>query len=1247
MTEAETGRAHPDDESRLRADLAEFYEADLPTLAEAAVRWVATGEGFDTLRAETAKAGAIAVAPHGANAAKNRFDQVLRLWQGPRFATTKRPHRLEFFLEPARYEPRCMWRYGVLLAGRLWVTGQSACGPYEPGAGASLPGHAYDVLLSIGSFHWSRTGAYPSLSHKDDLLRHDDPEPYPALRLYLGRKDINTAHSIIHSRDAAEYLIEHAPELCARFPYSEVLANALAELGIVHHGFTDWVVRSLSTESRKPTTKSVYSGDRFQKAQGSMAIRALAAIPKDELSPQLAPHFLAAGPATAAELLDLLALRGGEAGRALLRKRLDGERNSLMREAIERALRVETSESTDGADGYESLDGGRVAIPAVPVLEPEFAPPDSVRADIERYRAALNENTIRENERRQRWHADALARGETRWQLRQDPLLEAESTDAIMDIAIAGLPPPPRSPQPLHRAIYRLERAQRSSWEARIRPWSARPLHLLHLVRLADTDHLDAFTAHFFGGLAKEEVARRLAGALDVRTLRDAVAAAGRTPRPLPLGAYEQFPAPNIWPYFAERLEDIDQAFANGAEQDAMAALSRFPKIPKRFVAPLLNLALSDKRTQWAPAQHLLGDAPSLTALIVPQLASKAAERRRVAAQWIGKRSDISAIIPLRAAARKERSAPVYAAILNALKALGADLSEYFDEATLLAAAEQRLANADAESKGWFPSEAAPDLFWADGRPLKRALMRHWLQIADDLKLASGNAQIDLYLDQLRPDCAEAFGLFTLRAWLARDTTPISEEDLARLGAEIFQLYQATPNVGGRYADGSTFVSWAHLDEVTPAACLGLARQHFSGRLAFSAYDNRGLLAIAARAPAAEMVRLIRPYLKDNYKRMGQCKTLLDCLAANGAPAGLQLIFATATKSKNKGVQKHASVLVDTLAEARGWTRDQLADRTVPTAGLDETGALPLPIGDRVYFARLGADLGLALFNPDGGKIAALPAPKDETLAAAAKEAKAALATAKKELKQTIEMQSARFYEALCAERVWSVEDFRSFILQHPILSRLAERLIWQALDADGAPLSTFRPLGDGTLTDARDAATTIDGAACVRLAHLAAIEADDAEAWRRHLSDYETKPLFPQLTRPRRTLPPELAEADTLEDRQGWVMDTYKLRSIATKLGWKRGSILDAGSFDTYEKALPGIALKAVLSFSGSMVPEENTPAAIHGLRFERIHTNGASAPMLLKDAPPVLLSEAWNDYHDIAASGAFDPGWEDVCPW
>ncbi len=114
----------------------------------------------------------------------------------------------------------------------------------------------------------------------------------------------------------------------------------------------------------------------------------------------------------------------------------------------------------------------------------------------------------------------------------------------------------------------------------------------------------------------------------------------------------------------------------------------------------------------------------------------------------------------------------------------------------------------------------------------------------------------------------------------------------------------------------------------------------------------------------------------------------------------------------------------------------------MPTGGLDADGVLELPIGDRVFRVLLGADFALTLTNPAGKPIKALPAdvpPADAEELAAAKKAVASL---RKELKQTAEAQTTRLYEAMCATRAWTPADFATYLLRHPIVAPLCRRLL-------------------------------------------------------------------------------------------------------------------------------------------------------------------------------------------------------------
>ena len=92
----------------------------------------------------------------------------------------------------------------------------------------------------------------------------------------------------------------------------------------------------------------------------------------------------------------------------------------------------------------------------------------------------------------------------------------------------------------------------------------------------------------------------------------------------------------------------------------------------------------------------------------------------------------------------------------------------------------------------------------------------------------------------------------------------------------------------------------------------------------------------------------------------------------------------------------------------------------------------------------------------------------------------------------------------------------------------------------------------------------------------------------------------------------------------------------------------MDAGFFNEYLKGFQSAGVMAVIVFSGNCLPEENVPAAMMTLSFER-YSSGKRLGGALKlgDVPPVLLSECWNDYRSIVANGAFAENWEKQMPW
>lgn len=628
----------------------------------------------------------------------------------------------------------------------------------------------------------------------------------------------------------------------------------------------------------------------------------------------------------------------------------------------------------------------------------------------------------------------------------------------------------------------------------------------------------------------------------------------------------------------------------------------------------------------------MLAAAPDVGGRLIALLDDSRQAVRAGAAEWLADRRDDGAVAALKARLKKEKSEVAQASILSALRKLGEDISGFVGPKALIAEAEKGLKSAKLDKLAWLGLDATPRIQFRNGTAVPPEVLKWWIALAVKLKQPGENGLFSIYLDQLRPEDAKAFSTWVLDTWVSYDTAvPSDEEANAYAKANAQARYQGT-------------VRW--IKDYTEERAFADLRREFKSNYLHSGAETKGLLALATRAPSALAADRVRAYLKNHGSRTSQASSLLEMLAGMRDPVGLQVVIAAATRLKQKGVQKFAGELITRVAEANGWTLDELADRTIPTAGFDDDGVLALACGEdgKVYEGRLNAKLEIVLRNPAGKEVAGLPSGADEATTASKKQ----LSTSKKELKQVIAMQTARLYEALCAERTWSVDDWRRFFHDHPVMRKLVERAVWTGLDVEGNSIGSFRPTAEGDCSDQADNPVDIGTFASVRLAHGALMSTEHAKAWDLHLKDYEVQPLFAQFGRTLMRIAPEQAKQTEITDRKGWLTDAFIIRGAAGKLGYERGPPLDGGFFNEYRKPFGSAGLDAVIEFTGNSLPEENVPAAIVSLKFERHMGPGrAGSAMRLGDVPPVLLSECWNDYHAFAAKGAFDKGWEKKSPW
>ena len=720
--------------------------------------------------------------------------------------------------------------------------------------------------------------------------------------------------------------------------------------------------------------------------------------------------------------------------------------------------------------------------------------------------------------------------------------------------------------------------------------------------------------------------------------------------------AMETFAPEAVWPFFYEHPEFLQEAFGltkaktsssyGGYQQgNAVAVLAMFPKIPSEWLPILLTLALEASKTLREPIQQLLLSVPDIYLRACEGLASGKHEIRTSSAKWLADLNDARAIPDLQAALKKEKRETARAAMLTTLKKLGVDISAHLAPKVLLAEAESGLkAKMPKSLDAWLKPEALPELVWQDsGKAVDAKITLWWVVLAQKLKEPGGNELLDLYLALTTPASRARLAEFLLQGFVHEDTRhPSNAEADERAQKEAPQRfkymqdwYKRYPEYYPQYANATLEMAIAEIKREVMAVYLG------------SAIADKGILALTAAMPATTWVQVLQAYMKEHQQRRAQIEAMLMAAAKNNDPAIIQFILSIARRYKTASVQAKANELIGEIAERNGWSSDELADRTIPTAGLDDSGVLSLSYGAREFTGRLDEDLKWVLADETGKVLKALPNARQNEDAALVKEAKAQFNTSKKELKQVLELQTERLYEAMCGGRVWSRGDWLEYLQAHPLMQRLLQRLLWQGLNAQGEVVFTFRPTEDGSFINADDDEVDLQAATSIRLAHTVLLGPEATQTWLGHLKDYRIKPLFEQL---KRELPPAIApKQQEIDSFKGYLSDTFTLRGVFTKMGYQRGPAEDGGSFMEYHKRFNSLGVAAQIGFSGSYMPEENIPAVVYDLGFVTLRNGKPTyTEVYLSDISLVLLTEIYNDYALLASKTmGFDPDWEKKTPW
>jgi hypothetical protein len=355
-------------------------------------------------------------------------------------------------------------------------------------------------------------------------------------------------------------------------------------------------------------------------------------------------------------------------------------------------------------------------------------------------------------------------------------------------------------------------------------------------------------------------------------------------------------------------------------------------------------------------------------------------------------------------------------------------------------------------------------------------------------------------------------------------------------------------------------------------------------------------------------------------------------LAAIGTDAALMHLNAIASKVKFKALQDRAREKIDAIAETRGLTAAELADRLVPDLGLDETGTLALDFGPRQFFVSFDETLKPFVRDAQGTRLKDLPKPNksdDDALATAATERYKQL---KKDAKAIASVQLIRFELAMIARRRWPAADFRLFFLQHPLSRHLAARLVW-GVYREGRMIGAFRIAEDWTLADEQDSLFELADDATVGIAHVLEMPASLQAAFGQVFADYEILQPFRQLGRETYALPATELRETALTRFKDKVVATGAVMGLINR-GWERGAAEDGGWVGYFSKPIDNEHVVQLALEPGMVVgdvsyePKQKLPT----LTLRKAGTWDTQGVVPFATMDPVVLSEVLRDVELMA---------------
>ncbi len=357
---------------------------------------------------------------------------------------------------------------------------------------------------------------------------------------------------------------------------------------------------------------------------------------------------------------------------------------------------------------------------------------------------------------------------------------------------------------------------------------------------------------------------------------------------------------------------------------------------------------------------------------------------------------------------------------------------------------------------------------------------------------------------------------------------------------------------------------------------------------------------------------------------------------------GIEKLTRFRMKIKYPSVRKQIQKYIESVSEREGKTADEIEEMVVSDFGLNEYFAISKKLG--IYRGGVKVDgvsnVSLHWWKGDDIPLKTLPSAIRKVFDTDIKQLKKVA----KDIKSYLPIQRDRIEQFYLKKRTWIYEEWENYYVLHPLVSFIAQKLIWQFSNGKKKTTAIYHDRQwknvDGEIIDWIDKKTNLS------LWHPIGYPAEKVLQWRQYLATLEIQQPFKQAFREIYLLTDAEVNTASYSNRfAAHVLRQHQFGALCKVRGWQ---FILKGRWDS--DSIPTLQIPQWNMSAEYWVDADwngvSTPNGVFNFVFtDQVRFYENDLQLNMEDIPPIVFSEVMRDvdlFVGVTSIGN-DPNWRD----